>query len=142
MPTRWKVVTWNNYSYPGRCIMQHYPEGEIVVSKGKLGIFVFEKESQAEDSINRACSTRSSLKIIKVNAIGRGKRRTCCPSVTKAHEKRIDIFLKKKSNLGIKEYAPIKEAGRLRIFDTMNVWLCPPGTMTYESVEVLESTEM
>ena len=142
MPTRWKVVTWNNYSYPGMCIMQHYPEGKTVESKGKLGIFVFEKESQAEDSINRACSTHSSLKIIKVNAIGRGKRRTCCPNVTVWDKECINTFLKKISNLGIKEYAPIKEAGRSRIFDNLAVWLCPPGTMTYESVEVLKPTEM
>ena len=140
MPTRWKIVTWNNYSYPGRCIRQHYPEGEIVVSKGKLGIFVFEKESQAKDYEKRVSSI--TAKIIKVNAIGRGKRRTCCPTVTEAHEKCIDIFIKKKSNLGIKKYAPIKEAGRLRIFDDLDVWLCPPGTMTYESVEVLKPTEM
>ena len=92
MPTRWKVVTWNNYSYPGRCIMQHYPEGEIVVSKGKLGIFVFEKESQAEDYRD---STMEVVKIIKVNAIGRGKRRTCCPNVIIHHKERINAFLKR-----------------------------------------------
>jgi len=139
MPTRWKVVTWNNYSYPGRYIMQRYPEGETVNSKGKLGIFVFEKESQAEDYRDR---THNSTKVIKVNAIGRGKRRTCCPNVTWNGEEHINAFIKKKSNLGIKKYASVMEAGRLRIFDTVNIWLCAPGTMTYKSVEVLEPTEM
>jgi len=139
MPTRWKVVTWDNYSHPGRCIRQHYPEGETIESKGKLGIFVFEEESQAEDYKN---STLSTVKIIKVNAIGRGKRRTCCPNVTVWDKERINTFLKKKSNLGIKEYAPIREAGRSHISENVNIWLCAPGTMTYESVEVLKPTEM
>ena len=129
---RWKVINQHRYSYPGRIKMVHYKKGKTL-HFDLLGGFVFEHKYDAKKYV-RNCAI-PKLKIIEVEAIGRGKHIVSCPtdiidiSNYAKNLKGITIDIKNREH----NYYPGEEIYTLDV----QVWLCAKGSMVYPILKVL-----
>jgi len=129
---RYKVVRQNfGHRYScyavGRYRLSYRKNTIITAKEGTLGIAVFERIHQAKKFI--AEEWGRSYIIIRVSSIGRGKRyRFAC---TLQDEQNLDIFYGRHTkNLSALLKVNISEYGSLL--------QCPPGTIFYQQVKVLE----
>ena len=135
---RWKVVTKDRRSYPGKIMKVHYRQGETI-HFDLLGGFVFEHKYDAEEYIND-CST-PGIQIIEVEAIGRGKHIVSCPidiidiSVYVKNLKKITTDVK--SNYNRFTYPGELVDTKISNNKYLSIWICAEGSMVYPTLKVL-----
>ena len=136
---RWKVVTKDRRSYPGKIMKVHYRQGETI-HFDLLGGFVFEHKYEAEEYIKDCFTT--GIQIIEVEAIGRGKHIVSCPidiidiSDYKKNLKKIMTYIKDNPNrhsLNPGEQIATKISNN----KYLAVWICAKGSMVYPTLKVL-----
>ena len=142
MPIRYKVVDSFRNSYPGRAIKLHYSKGEVVEPRALLGIFVFKRKKDAKDYIDLEVDGQDPtlLQILRVQTIGKGRKRTCCPYLryNTTPYPVIDSFLRAELSNPKEEYHIMENTGLVGTLGDVQVWWCAEGTMTYPSVLVLD----
>ena len=135
---RWKVVTKDRRSYPGKIMKVHYRQGETI-HFDLLGGFVFEHEYDAKKYV-KYCAT-PKLKIIEVEAIGRGKHIVSCPidildiSAYSKNLKKITTHVKDIYN----RFAYPGESIGTKISNNkyLSIWICAEGSMVYPTLKIL-----
>ena len=132
---RYKVVTKDRRSFTQNILYFKYSKGKIVTAfPSSDGIYVFEKKKQAV-----LYAGYSDCIVLKVKAIGRGKRASYCSALVfsiKEIVKTPKIYKKPES---FEFLADGKFFTALCKEDySHKYWKCPDGTMLYPAVEVLE----
>ena len=137
---RYKVTNKKRYSHPGHGRHFYYNKGETIESND-LGIFVLEKKRDAEAYVEHLEGL--NLKILRVEAHGRGIRRSHCPMLLRfGITEAVRFFVKK-----VAKFTYYRESHKwgqpvdnnFLVSKNGNVfWICPKGTMTYKSVTVLD----
>ena len=135
---RWKVVTKDRRSYPGKIMKVHYRQGETI-HFDLLGGFVFEHKYEAEEYINGCFTT--GIQIIEVEAIGRGKHIVSCPidiidiSVYLKNLKKITTHVKSNCNRFV--YPGELIGTKISNNKYLSTWICAKGSMVYPTLKVL-----
>ena len=135
---RFKVVNLWRQSFPGRALPLKYLKGTVVDSPLPLGVFVFDSLENARN-YTRGPSA-GDLRIVRVRAHGKGRRRNYCPF--------LDFFPSKSDVTNHKFFRTQVRVSKKQLCATdvggvmesqgVELWKCAEGTMTYPSVTVLE----
>ena len=135
---RWKVVTKDRRSYPGKIMKVHYRQGETI-HFNLLGGFVFEHKYDAKKYV-RYCAT-PKLKIIEVEAIGRGKHITSCPT----NFRDISFYINHLKEIKVRTKGRIDYDYPGELLNMLyqyyscgfSVWTCAKGSMVYPTLKIL-----
>lgn len=158
MTALFKVTDADRRSFPGRVICYVYEKGQLVESDS-LGIFLFKRRKDAESYINRF-QTRAAeiignwvspdrepptfpLEIHRVKGVGRGKRMPYCPVMIYGLHGLVTepVVVFKNTLLRHMRTAPYvsdEKVGQQVEFKGHDVLGCPPGTVVYPGVYVLD----